>query len=394
MSERVDRDAPTRVGILIASLKVGGAERAAMGLLEGLRSEGIEAFLLTLDGNREMLQTLDGPRRETVSSHVVELGHGDIDRGTIAKVLAGPRQWLTLRRAVRRLDLDVLVSVMERANIMSLMTLAPLRRVLSIRSYPSRLIESKTRLKRWLVVRFYRLLLRRADRLVFVSREAAADFESLFPEVAGRGTVIYNACNLDRMRAQADSPVPEPHGEVFAGPVVIACGRMNPEKGHWSLVRSFSLVSRSVADVRLVILGSGPLEAELRQLVDRLGLAGRVLLPGFEPNPAAWIARARVYVLPSVWEGFPNSLLEALAVGTPVVASDCRSGPRELLSPGSDPTREQYHQLASSMSLPPVRVQATGPGTPPHMPRAIPTGPRAPAIAPRPVASAELPVLL
>lgn len=340
MSKRADRKTPPRVGILIASLKVGGAERAAMGLLEGLRSEGIEAFLLTIDGNREMLQTLDDERRQAVSSHLVGLGHGEIGRGTVAKVLSGPRQWWALRRAVRSLDLDVLVSVMERANIMSLLTLAPLCRVLSIRSHPSRLIESKTRLKRWLVVRFYRLLLHRADRVVFVSREAAADFDNLFSGIAGRGTVIYNACDLDRMRAQADLPVPEPHDAVFAGPVVVACGRLNPEKGHWSLVRSFSLVSARVADARLVILGSGPLEAELRHLIGQLGLTDRVLLPGFEPNPAAWISRSRVYVLPSVWEGFPNSLLEALAVGTPVVASDCRSGPRELLLPDSDPTRK------------------------------------------------------
>ena len=88
------------------------------------------------------------------------------------------------------------------------------------------------------------------------------------------------------------------------------------------------------------VVGSGALEDELKLLVDPLGLTNRVLLPGFEPNPAAWISRARVYVLPSVWEGFPNSLLEALAIGIPVVASDCRSGPRELLVPDSDPTRK------------------------------------------------------
>jgi glycosyltransferase involved in cell wall biosynthesis len=340
MPASTDRPEPLRVGILIASLKVGGAERAALGLLEGLQGAGVEAHLLTLDSDREMLQTLSDDRREAVLSHLVGLGGGEISRSTVAKLAAGPRQWLALRRTVRRLDLDVLVSVMERANIMSLLTLAPLRRVLSIRSYPSKLIESKTRLKRWLVVRFYRLLLRRADRVVFVSREAAADFETLFPAVAGRGTVIYNACNVDRMRALGDSPIPEPHVGLFADPVVVACGRMNPEKGHWSLVRSFSRVSQRVPDARLVILGSGVLEDELKLLVDRLGLTDRVLFPGFEPNPAAWISRARVYVLPSVWEGFPNSLLEALAIGIPVVASDCRSGPRELLLPGTDPTRK------------------------------------------------------
>jgi len=357
---------PTRLGILIASLKVGGAERAALGLLAEFRRAGVDAYLLALDRNREMFETVQGEARELLAPCIVGLSGADIRWRTVSKVLVGPWQWLALERAVRRLDRTMILSIMERANIMSLLTLAPRRRILSVRSYPSELLSSKSPLKRFLVLRLYRLLLRRADRIVFVSREAAADFARLFPETSRRSSVIYNACDVDGMRRLARSPLPSGFESVFEHPVVIACGRMSPEKGHWELVRAFGELSRRDPEVRLVIVGTGPLERDLARLCHRLGIAERVVFPGFQSNPLAWIARARVFVLPSAWEGFPNSLLEALACGVPVVASDCRSGPRELLAPETDATikTDRIERTPCGFLVPPPGSPRPGPSDP------------------------------
>ncbi len=331
---------PVRVGILIASLQQGGAERAALGLLDRLHAAGVDVFLLTLDRNREMALTADPEASRILSRRIIRLSGSDVRWSTVSKTLFGPWHWIRLGRALRRLDIDVLVSIMERANILNLVTPGARRRILSIRSYPSLLLSSKTPLKRFLVVRFYNILLRRADRMVFVSREAAADFEALFPIVSGRGTVIYNMCDIDRVRALGQSPIPEKFASFFEKPALVSVGRLNPEKGHWHLLRAFERVSRRETDARLVILGKGPLERELLRLRDGLGLTDRVLFPGFQTNPLAWVAKAQAFVLPSLWEGFPNSLLEAMALGIPVVSSDCRSGPRELLAPNGDPTHK------------------------------------------------------
>lgn len=337
---KAQKRGPARLGILIASLEAGGAERAALGLLDGFGSAGFDPFLIALDGNREMLDAVEAGRREALSRRIVHLTGADVSRGTLAKTLAAPVQWLRLYRLLRARRPQVVLSIMERANIMNLMMPAGSRRIISIRSYPTLLFDSKTAAKRQLVKRSYALLLRRADHIVFVSREAAMDFERLFPGSADRSTVIYNPCDAERIRAQARQPVPAEFEPIFEQPVVIACGRLNAEKGHHALIRAFSEVARQDPRVRLVVLGSGRMERVLRDLRDALGLRERVFLPGFQPNPLAWMARAAVYVLPSAWEGFPNSLLEALAVGVPAVSSDCSSGPRELLVPESDPRQK------------------------------------------------------
>ena len=326
-----------RVGILIASLQAGGAERAAIGLLDGLLARGVDAHLLVLDRNRETVPLADPERRRLLDDRIVHLTAADIGWSTLTKTLLGPWQWLKVQRAIAALRFDVVISVVERANIVNLLRLGGGRRVISVRSYPSELLASKPAFKRWLVVALYRLLLRRADRVVYVSRETAADFERIFPVAKGRGTVIYNACDLEGARSRAREPLPPEWAEVVAQPVVLACGRMSPEKGHASLIRAFAEVARTHRDARLVLVGKGPLMSELVRLRDGLGLTDRVVFPGFQSNPLPWIARARVFVLPSLWEGFPNSLLEALALGVPVISTDCRSGPRELLAPDTDP---------------------------------------------------------
>lgn len=332
------RARPGRLGIVIASLQQGGAERASLGLLDALLAEGRQAYLITIDRNREMSLSPGLAREPTLAHRIVTLSGSDINWGTATKTLIGPWHLWKLYRAVRRLRLDVVLSIMERANILNLLAPGRHKRVLSIRSYPSAMLLSKAPLKRFLIVGFYRILLRRTDRLVVVSREAAADFGALFPEVASRIAVIYNACDVDRVVQSGAQPFPE--ASFFDRPTLVSVGRLIRDKGHEHLLRAFAEVARRHRTAQLAIVGSGPLESELVALRDALGLAERVLFAGFRPNPMPWMARARAFVLPSVREGFPNSLLEALALGVPAIASDCRSGPREVLSPGTDPTRK------------------------------------------------------
>jgi len=110
-------------------------------------------------------------------------------------------------------------------------------------------------------------------------------------------------------------------------------GRLTRQKDFPTLIRAFATLRR-VRPLRLIILGEGRDRAPLEQLAAREGVGGDVALPGFQPNPYAWLARARLFVLSSAWEGSPNALTEAMALGVPVVSTDCRSGPRELLEAG------------------------------------------------------------
>jgi glycosyltransferase involved in cell wall biosynthesis len=121
-------------------------------------------------------------------------------------------------------------------------------------------------------------------------------------------------------------------------PVILGVGRLTPQKDFPTLIRAFALV-RQQQPARLILLGEGEERSSLASLIEELHLQEEVDLPGFVDNPFAYMARARVLVLSSAWEGFGNVLVEAMAAGTPVVSTDCPSGPAEILANG------EYGQL-------------------------------------------------
>ena len=123
----------------------------------------------------------------------------------------------------------------------------------------------------------------------------------------------------------------EHHGQ---SPVVLGVGRLTRQKDFSTLIRAFAEVRRH-GPARLIILGDGEDRSALEALVGELGIAVDVALPGFRENAMAYMARSALFVLSSAWEGLPTVLIEALAVGTRVLSTDCRSGPREILGDGA-----------------------------------------------------------
>ncbi|WNB87089.1 glycosyltransferase [Cellulomonas sp. ATA003] len=177
-----------------------------------------------------------------------------------------------------------------------------------------------------------RWALRTADRVVCITPGLVEPTVAMgvSPE---RVTVVRNGVDVAAIRAAAAaSPSVEVPG---TGPVVVGVGRLCRQKGFDVLVRAHARVVTSGLPHRLVLLGEGPDRAELTRLAAELGVADSVTMPGFVADPVATVARADLYCLPSRWEGFGQTLAEALVVGTPAVAADCVSGPRLLLGDGS-----------------------------------------------------------
>ncbi len=171
-----------------------------------------------------------------------------------------------------------------------------------------------------------------ADAVVGCSRSVAEDVARLANLPPSRVRTIYNPLPPDLFE-RADEPVDHPWFADPTCPIILSVARLDPLKDFPTLLRAFALL-RQHRKVRLVILGEGPERPKLERLRDELGLRGEVDLPGFVDNPFKFMKRARLSVLSSRLEGSPLVLAEALALGCPVVATDCVSGPAEILEGG------------------------------------------------------------
>jgi glycosyltransferase involved in cell wall biosynthesis len=147
-------------------------------------------------------------------------------------------------------------------------------------------------------------------------------------------TVIHNPIVTPQLLEAARAEPDHPWLRTSQPPIILGAGRLTRQKDFPTLVRAFAQLAPHT-DARLIIIGEGGERAALERLIGALGLDSRVDLPGFVRNPSSFMRRARLFVLSSAWEGFGNVLVEAMAVGTPVVSTDCPSGPREILADGA-----------------------------------------------------------
>ncbi|MBW4641435.1 MAG: glycosyltransferase [Goleter apudmare HA4340-LM2] len=172
-----------------------------------------------------------------------------------------------------------------------------------------------------------------ADGIVAVSQGVTEDLAKVTQIPKERIDLIYNPVITPDLLSKAKVTVNHPWFQSGEPPVILAVGRLHPQKDYPTLIRAFAQV-RQIRQSRLVILGEGTEAVNLNTLITELGLEEDVALLGFVDNPYAYIAKAAVFVLSSAWEGFGNVLVEALAVGTPVVSTNCESGPAEILANG------------------------------------------------------------
>ena len=145
---------------------------------------------------------------------------------------------------------------------------------------------------------------------------------------------IYNPILTDQIKAQSILPVFHPWFDTGKIPIILGVGRLVPAKDFPTLLKAFAHI-RATRPARLVILGEGRERQILENLAIKLEIASDFSLPGFKANPYAYMSRATVFVLSSLLEGLPNALIEALACGCPVVSTNCRSGPQEILANGA-----------------------------------------------------------
>lgn len=308
------------IAVLISYGGDGGVERMVNNLVAGMLERGYAVDVLVLKTSGGHFQSIPQGAR------VVRLGTRHTD-------LVAPLLIAYLRRARP----PALLVAKDRAGRAALLARrfagVATRVVVRLGNTLSEVLAGTSRLRRALRYRSIRRLYPAADGIVAVSRGVADDFAAISGVERDRIHVIANPVITNELEHRAREPVE--HAWLADGdvPVILAAGRLTAQKDFPTLLEAFARVRRQ-RRARLLILGEGEDRTRLERQVRSLGLTDVVDLPGFVTNPYAYMATAHLFVLSSAWEGSPNVLTEALYLGVPVVATDCRSGPREVLQEG------------------------------------------------------------
>ena len=312
-------DAP-HFSVLISFSGAGGVERMVLNLLAEFARRGYRIDLLLIRAEGEHLQHLP----EGVK--VIRLGV----EHTLASVLP-------LARYLRAERPPVLLVAKDRAGRAALWArrLAGVDTRIAIRlgTNLSAALAGKPWLQRAARILPMRWSYRMAERVIAVSRGVAEDTARITGLPPARISVAHNPVVTPRLLALADEPATHPWFDAHDQPVILGVGRLTRQKDFPTLLRAFAH-ARKTRPCRLIILGEGRQRSDLLSLAAELGVTGDVDLPGFVTNPYAWMRQADLFVLSSRWEGSPNVLTEAMACGTPVVSTDCPSGPIETLAGG------------------------------------------------------------
>ncbi len=296
-----------RALFLINSLVGGGAERVMCTLLRHSEPERAEFDI--------SLVVLDRESAGNVPPDWVDLRQLDCRFSLARSVLA-------VRQVYAELKPDVSLSFLTRANLASVVS-ASTPCVISERAHTSHHLSKGLRgaVSRTMV----RALYPRASRVIAVSDGVALDLRENFNVPDERIVSIPNPTDVDAIRELSRAPAPIELGAPF----IMSAGRLVKVKNFAMLMRGFALAG---GDRKLVIVGEGEERGALEQLARELGIADRVVLPGFIQNPYPLMAAADMFVLSSDSEGYPNALIEAMALNRPVIATNCDSGPSQILA--------------------------------------------------------------
>lgn len=283
-----------------------------------------------------------------------------------------------LRKIKKKHSIDTSVSFAEQANIINVLSRRNERTFLSMRTTLSKEIHVAPKMK--ILIRLIKRLYNKSELIIVPSKSSAKDLIQAFKIKENKLKVLHNYIDSSAINSLSKQPISEPElSALFNKRILLNVGRIVPAKGQWLLLTVFTNIKKLYPDTRIVFIGEGESEyhfkLKLVSLARELGLNVYdrskldqpfslnydVYFIGFEPNPFRFMSRSLLLAFPSTYEGFPNTLIEAMQSGVPVVSSDCQSGPREILAPNTDPGIStskaefaSYGILAPSLPLPSI----------------------------------------
>lgn len=302
-----------RIALFINSLQKGGSERVMVNLAEYFQSQNYDVILVTQYRRENEYALSHGIRRIFSEPEPEELTGSRVKNFCI--------RFRCLREIWKSYKPDIILSFLGKNNLMAIATTAflPVKVAVSVRGEPT--MEYEGRLMRFLAKQMFRF----ADGVILQTQRA----KEFFPKAVQKKSVILKNPLSPAFLGQKPA--------LHRDNVIVAAGRLDENKNHAMLIHAFAKIAGEYPEMRLVIYGEGKLRESLMQLAAEKELTDRITLPGSVDNVAEEIGRARIFALTSNTEGMPNSIIEAMVLGTPVISTDCPcGGPAMLINDGEN----------------------------------------------------------
>lgn len=327
-----------KVLFVIRELAGGGAERALSNITMNFPKDWEIDLLMN---NRDFI---DFPYRGNLLS--LDIPEPRSRKSVVHQLWAIIKRIWYLKRLKRNNHYDACISFLDSSNISNVLSGNKYcKTIISMRL--SMTSEKSGLLYRISAVPLMNLVYNHADKIVAVSREIEQDAKARFHIPDRQITTIVNGYDVTKIVEQAQKK-PENAENLEGKRLVVTVGRLDNQKGQWHLIRAFAKVAKQEPDAVLYVIGTGGCETYLKELIRQNHLGKRVLLLGYSSNPFWYDAQAEVFVLPSMYEGFPNALAEAVCCGAPCIATDFHSGAREILAPDMDVMGAQVTEITEA----------------------------------------------
>lgn len=320
-----------KILLVVSTLSSGGAQRAFANMSIGFPKEWEFDFLL--NDSQDITYSYRGkifdlgfkPRKNKHSLYY--------------QICVFVKRIIKLKKLKRTGGYAACISALTSANIANIVSGNQYcKTIVSVRNFMSRKLQSNRGLDAFLERYLTEFMYNRADQVVAVSESMKEDLNKNFGISKKKLVSIYNGYNLENIKLLSEEGLTKAEQEWFQPnkKILVTVGRLEKQKRHESLIRAFKKVREYDKNVILFVLGEGKLRNRLLQLVRDLDLEDSVVFCGFVKNPYKIVKRSHIFVLPSLFEGFPNTLAESLCLGIPVISTDCDSGAREILAPDTE----------------------------------------------------------
>lgn len=298
--------------LMVPMLHQGGFERVCV-LTARLLNPCFDVTIVVFD-LKDLAYDIEG-----LSVICLDMGVKEGKLGKIWNVWKRSRRVKKIREEIRP---DIVYSFGPTANLVNVFSRGVGEVWCGVRSYMD--LDSPRKLQ---------MFARYSHRLVCCSKGIEGEIRAFCPEA--HLVTLHNPYSIAEIRQKAKESLGEDYPFSEENKVIVSMGREDDVKGFWHLLKAFSLVADKETQARLMIIGEGDFK-EYRRLAGDLGVEDKVFFTGVQKNPFQYLTKAAVYVLTSYYEGFPNALVEAMALEIPVIATDCKTGPKEILLENSE----------------------------------------------------------